>query len=141
MKKTMLLLPFLVNASFAAQLFNYQDTVDAVLNGKKLTYVVDWDKCKLNVPDVVPNLATSYSPDHTIIDKSGFMGSRGMKYSHEVTLVPNLGPIHQAFVYKFTKDNELQVVNRFLDPVTFAEKMPAVRAVCQLNDGFKVFAN
>jgi hypothetical protein len=141
MKKTLLLLPFLLNTAYATQLFNYQDTIDAVQNGKKITYVVDWDKCKLNVPDVTPNLATSYSPDHVIIDKSGFMGSRGMKYSHIVSQAPKLGPVNQAFVYKFTKDNELHVTNRFLDPVTFNEKMPAIEAVCQLNDGFKVFAD
>ena len=67
MKKTLLLLPFLANLCHATQLLNYQDTVDAVQNGKKITYVVDWDKCQLNIPDLTPNFASSYTPDHVIM--------------------------------------------------------------------------
>ncbi|KTD03187.1 VirK protein [Legionella geestiana] len=141
MKKPLLLMLFLAGASHAEQLFDYQQAVAAVKSGKKITYVVDWNKCTLNLPNITPDIISSYSPDHVIMDKQGFMGSRGTKYTHEISKAPELGPVHQSFVYTFTKEGELQVVNRFLDPITYAEKMPAIRAVCRLHDGFEVFAN
>jgi hypothetical protein len=139
MKKLALFSLLLINTCYADQLTSYQHAVDALSNGKHLTYFVDWDLCKLNVP-IKPNFLSSFSPDGINIDKSGFIQSKGVRYSHEIKLLPQLGPTNQAYVYTFTKDNELHVINRFLDPITFAEKMKPLEATCKLGEGFKVFA-
>lgn len=140
MKKIALFSLLFINTCYADQLTSYQDTVDALNNGKHITYFVDWDLCKSNIPIAKPNFLSSYSPESINIDKSGFIQSTGVRYSHEIKLIPHLGPVNQAFVYTFTKDNELHVINRFLDPVTFAEKMKPIEATCKLGEGFKIFA-
>lgn len=139
MKKNLLLALLLTNICWAGQLTSYEDTVDALNRGKRIKFVVDWDLCKINVPDVKPNFSSSYSPESVNIDKSGFLQSTGMRYTHEITKIPQLGPVNQAYVYTFSKNNELHVINRFLDPVTYAEKMVPVEATCQLGKGFKIF--
>src|SRR5690349_7646407 len=119
MKKIIFFFLLLINNCHADQLTSYQDTVNALKNGKHITYFIDWDLCKLNVPYVKPNFLSSYSPESVNIDKNGFLQSTGMRYSHEIKMIPQLGPVTQAFVYTFTQDNELRVINRFLDPVTY----------------------
>jgi|GEM_PF-4130091 len=140
MKKTVLLSLLLVNTVYAAELTSYQEAVDAVNNGKHLTYVMDWDRCQTNVPDVKPNLSSSYSPASVNIYKDSYIGARGVSYSHEVKVLPQLGSVNQAYEYRFDKNNVLHVINHFLDPVTYKAKMPAMEATCQLGDGFKVYA-
>lgn len=139
MKKIALLSLFLINTSYAVELTSYQDAVDALNNGKRITYVVDWDRCKISIPDVKPNFSSNYSPSAFNIAKNGVIQSRDMTYSHDIKGLPQLGPVNQAYDYRFTKNNELHVINRFLDPVTYAEKMPPVEVTCQLGEGFKVY--
>lgn len=141
MIKKMVLLSFLaINTCSATQLMSYQETVDALNDGKSIKFVVDWDLCKINVPDVKPNFSSSYSPDNVNIDKNGFIQSWGMRYTHKIGALPQVGSVYQAYVYTFTKNNELHAVDYFLDPVTYKEKMPRLEATCQLGTGFKVFA-
>lgn len=139
MKKIALFSLFLINTCCAGQLMNYQDTVDALNNGKQIKFVIDWDRCKINIPNIQPNFSSSYSPENININKNGYLQSQGMTYTHEIAMIPHLGPVNQAYVYTFTKNNELHVINRFLDPVTYIEKAAAIEATCQLGEGFKVF--
>ena len=121
---------------------NYLQTIDALNKGKHITFVIDWDFCKTNMPEMMPSFSTSYQPENVNMNKSGFIQSSGVKYAHEIKIVPNnLGPVNQAYVYTFTKYEELHVINRFLDPITYAEKIPAFEATCQLGNGFKVFSD
>lgn len=140
MKKFALVSLLLFSNAHAIQLNDYAEVVDAVHNGMSIKYVVDWDLCKISIPDVKPDFSSSYSPDNVIISKKGILASRGMTYSHEISQAPFLGPVNQSYVYMLTSANELKVVNRFLDPVTYAEKMPAVHAKCQLGEAVKIFA-
>lgn len=74
MIRKIVLLSFLaINTCSAAQLTSYQETVDALNDGKSIKFVIDWDLCKINVPDVKPNFSSSYSPDNVNIDKNGFI--------------------------------------------------------------------
>jgi hypothetical protein len=139
MKKLALFSLIFINTCYADQLTSYQDTVNALNNGKRITFVVDWDLCKTSVPDVKPNFSSSYSPDVVTLDKSGFLQSSGVRYTFKLAKLPQLGQVNQAYVYNFTNENELHVINRFIDPVTYTEKMPAVEATCKLGEGFKVF--
>lgn len=139
MKKKVLFVLLATNICWAGQLTSYDDTVDALNSGKRIKFVVDWDLCKSNIPDVKPNFSSSYSPEIVNIDKSGFLQSTGVRYTHEVKMIPQLGSVNQAYVYTFSKNNELHVINRFLDPVTYTEKMMPVEVTCQLGNGFKVF--
>lgn len=140
MKKLVLASLLFIGNAHAIQLTDYADVVDAVHNGMSIKYVVDWDLCKTSVPDIKPDFSSSYSPDNVIISKKGMLASRGMTYSHEISQAPQLGPVNQSFVYMLTANNELKVINRFLDPVTYAEKMPAVQASCRLGEAVKIFA-
>lgn len=140
MKKALLISLLLTNSVFAAELTSYQEAVDALNQGKHLTYVMDWDLCTISVEDVTPHLASSFSPTTANIYKDKYIQARGVSYSHEIKALPLLGPVNQAYEYFFTKNNTLRVINRFLDPVTYKEKMPAIEASCQLGTGFKVFA-
>ncbi|TAL59034.1 MAG: hypothetical protein EPN84_11975 [Legionella sp.] len=125
---------------FAGQLSSYDQAVDALKEGKRIKYLIDWDLCYSNFPDVKPNFLSSYRPDNINIDKSGFLQSSGVRYTHEIKMIPGLGPVNQAYVYTFSKNNELHVINRFIDPVTFEEKMTAIEVTCELGKGFKVFS-
>ena len=140
MKKMILLALLSTSTVFAQELSSYQEAVDANMAGKKITYVVDWDKCKTNYPDITPNFISRYTPNHINIDKSGFIVSHGFAYTHSIRLAPELGPVNQAYIYLVNKNNELHITDRFLDPITWAEKVPAAEVVCQLGTGFKVFA-
>lgn len=140
MKRIALLSLILINTCHAVNLSGYQDTIDALNNGKRITFVVDWDRCKISVADVKPNLSSSYSPESVNIYKDQFLQARGVTYAHQVKSIPQLGPVNQAYVYQFTKNNELHVINHFIDPVTYVEKMAPVEATCQLGEGFKVYA-
>lgn len=64
-----------------------------------------------------------------------------MRYTHSISAIPQVGAANQAYVYTFTKNNELHAIDYFLDPVTYKEKMPALEATCKLGEGFKVFAS
>jgi hypothetical protein len=142
MKKIIISVMFLFNTCcYAEPLINYLKTVDALNNGKHITFVINWEFCKTNIPDIKPNFSSSYTPENVNIDKSGFIQSSGVKYAHEIKIAPMLGPVNHAYVYTFNKFEELHVINRFLDPITYAEKMPAFEATCQLGNGFKVFSD
>lgn len=138
-KKVMILSLLALNTCYAGSLTSYQDTVNSLNNGKSIKFVIDWDQCKINIPNVKPNFSSSYSPDNVNISKQGYIQASGVSYAHEIGMIPNLVSVNQAFVYTFAKNNELHVTNRFLDPVTYAEKFPAIEATCQLGVGFKVF--
>lgn len=140
MKKSAMLALFLLNSAHAAQLTSYADIVDAVNNGQGIRYVVDWDLCKISVPDVSPDCSVSYTPDHVVISKKGALASRGMIYSHYIRQLPDLGPVNLSYVYTLTNNNELKIIDRFLDPVTFVEKIPPVEATCLLGKAVKVFS-
>lgn len=132
---------FITNIAVAAQLSSYQDVVDAINDGKTVKVVADWDACQVNVPDVKPNFISSYTFENPNIEKAGFVQSWGTRFTYEIKSIPQLGSVKQSYVYTINQDGSLAVINRFLDPVTYAEKMPPVKAICQLNVGYKVFAN
>lgn len=140
MKKIALLSLILINSAQAVQLTNYSEIVDAVHDGKGIKYVVDWDLCKISIPDIKPEFTSSWHPDHVIISKKGALQSRGVTYSHTISQAPQIGPVNQSYVYTLTSNNELKVINRFLDPVTNAEKFPPVEATCQLGESVRIFA-
>lgn len=140
MNKSALLALLFLNGAQAGQLTSYADIVDAVHNGQGIRYVVDWDLCKTSVPDIAPEFSSSYTPDHVVISKKGALASRGMTYTHEVRQLPGLGPVNQSYVFMLTSDNTLKIINRFLDPVTYVEKIPAWEATCVLGEGLKVFS-
>lgn len=140
MIKHLLLALLLTTNCFAGQLSSYEEAVEALKEGKRIKYLIDWDLCQSNFPDVKPNFLSSYRPDNINIDKKGFLLSSGVTYTHEMKMMPGFGPVNQAFVYTFSNNNELHVINRFIDPVTFVEKMMAIEVTCQLGKGFKVFS-
>lgn len=141
MRKIVILLSWMcINTTYAVELLSYQQTENALNDGKRITYVIHWDDCQLNIPNIKPNFSSHYSPSNVNFSKSGIIQSRGMVYSHQIESLPQLGSVNQAFDYQFDKSGELHVVNRFLDPVTYSEKMMPLEITCQLGKGFKVFA-
>ena len=139
LKKVALLSLFVVNVSVAAQLSSYQEVVDAINDGKSIKVVADWDACVVSEPNVKPNFISSYTFENPNIDKSGFIESWGTRFTYEVKRVP-VGSVKQFYVYTINQDGSMKVVDRFLDPVTYKQKLE-LSAICQLNVGYKVFAN
>ena len=132
-----------INTCYADQLTNYKDAIDALNNGKRLTFVVDWDTCKITNPngtDTKANFSSSYTSDAYLISKLGFVYVRGVTVGHPIAAMPQLGIVTQSFAYTLKGDGSLHAINRFLDPVTYAEKIKPIEADCQLGDGFKLFA-
>lgn len=140
MKQAFVLSLFIMANAQAAQLDSYQQIVDAVHSGQSIRYVVDWDLCTVSMPDVTPGFSSSYTPDHVVISKQGVLSSRGVTYTHRLHLAPELGPVNQAYVYSLNDKGVLNVINYFLDPITYAEKMKAIEASCILGQAVKVFS-
>ena len=132
-----------LNTCYAKELTSYQEAVDALANGQPIRYFLDWDACKVTNPNGtgnVANFSSFYQPENVNVHKEGYLVSQGTAYTHLIRKFPELGATNQYYVYVFTKTGTLHVMNRFLDPVTFAEKAKPIEADCQLGVGFKVFA-
>lgn len=138
-KKIAFLSLILINTCSAFQLKNYQETVEAINHGKSVEFILDWDQCKLNVPNLKTGVTTTVSPDHINVFKNGSLEFWDNRYIHSLKIMPQLGPTYHAHTFTFSENNELHVVDNLLDPVTYKEKAPAIEATCQIGVGFKVF--
>lgn len=134
---SLLLLVLSTNLS-AKELLNFEEAVAAVKAGQRITFVVDWGKCQSNYPEVSLNMSSSWTPEGIVIHKDDFLIARGFTYTHEVSIA-DVGPVYQAFSYVLKKSQELQITNRFLEPGSFAEKVPAAQLTCRFGTGFRVF--
>lgn len=129
----------------AQELRSFDDIVLAVKKGNRITIVADWDKCDITNRDVKLNLISSFTPKGVVFEKNQkFVFARGMEYTHKIHSIPGLeqlGPVYQAYEGVISEDKGLNVINRFVDPVSYVEKIPAVKLHCQFGGAFRVFAH
>jgi hypothetical protein len=124
----------------ANELMSYEQAENAIKAGHRITYVVDWEKCESNYPEVKLDNIASWTPSGIVVKKGVAISARGMTYSHVITSEPSLGPVNQAYDYIFYKDKGLEIINRFLDPKTYAEVIPAAKLNCKFGEAFRVFS-
>lgn len=145
MKKYVLIftLTAALNTGFTAKLNGYQDALTSIKNGKLLTFVVHSPDCdnkseKRDSASVGVLISGIWQPAG-ILAVGDIIRARGITYSDNLISAPKLGPVKQAYTYDLDKNNQLTIVNKFLDPVTYKEKSPAITLVCQLGTGFEVY--
>lgn len=123
------------------RVLSYKEAEEAILTGKKILFVVDWEKCKSNYQDMAVNFKSNWSPEGIVIHQGDYFGARGEFYSHRLRGKPELGSMFQSFEYIVYNDERLEVVNWFLDPLTRTEKLPAAELECKLNESFYIYVH
>ena len=128
----------------AAKLTSYNAIEDAVRHGSQITIVVDWEKCESNYPNIKLDYIGSWTPEGIVVKKGSSVAAQGMTYTYGVSSVPGgdiLGPVNQVYKYIISKDEGLEIINRFVDPVTHQEKIPTAKLHCEFSTAFKVYGH
>ena len=139
-KKILLLSSLLLinTSSSAKQLNNYDEVQQSVKNGERVTFVVETAMCSVNMD--IPAFLFSWTPDGFAMTEKVGLRARGMTYTPENSAFPQTGPVYQSYTYTLNKSGNLHFSNRFLDPVTFAEKAKSIEVDCQLGNGARIYS-
>ena len=121
------------------RVWSFSDAQNAVLEGQKITFVVDWEKCKSNYQDMAVNFKSSWSAEGIVVNEGNYFGARGEFYTHRLRGKPELGSMFQWFEYIVSSDGHLKVTNWFLDPLTRKEKLAAAELDCKMNESFRIY--
>lgn len=131
----------LMNVSYAGKLSGYKETVDALSKGKKITLVVNFDKCQIinNHSGKLTGLSIIRLPEVVVV-RNDTISARVVIPTGDVAEFPELGNVYQTSSCEFDKNNQLHGVLHVLDPVTYQDKIPPTDILCQIGTGFNVYS-
>lgn len=139
----LMLLTGLCQAS-TTKLTDFEQAAGALTAGHLLTFVVQFPRCEIkntnNINLSLSQLQATYRPEGILLDaKEGMIAARGITYSDTIRSLPELVSVNQAYTYVYTKNGELHITNRFLDPATFKPQLHPIEFTCTQGKGFEVY--
>jgi len=135
---------FLIQSLFGKTILleNFEELMDALNNGEKVRVVIDYGKCQLiadneiqeSSPKAIGGMSLEtfeYFADNVLGKNIAFV------VASESKLIAN--PIGDGYVYNYAKvkvdkESKVRLTARYIDPVTFQEKMDE-NFFTEMNDG------
>ena len=135
---------FLIQSLFGKTILleNFEELMDALNNGEKVRVVIDYGKCQLiadneiqeSSPKAIGGMSLEtyeYFADNVLGKNIAFV------VASESKLIAN--PIGDSYVYNYAKvkvdkEGKVRLTARYIDPVTFQEKMDE-NFFTEMNDG------
>lgn len=141
--KKFLLLPLLLTATsvFANVLHNYDDIHAAVLDGKSIRIVTDFDKCTphYRASKQRPGFGMGiFTPNEIIVGGDGSIAASFLHFTLNDPRAPSK-PVYQFVRYTMTSDNNVNLSTKTLDAVTYAPITNSISFDCKIDSGAKVY--
>ncbi len=130
----------MINVGHAAKVNGYPEAVDLLSKGKRITIVVDFDKCDItnNHGGKLTGLSILKLPEIVLI-RNGQISGREVIPTGDVPEFPELGNIYQTSSFTFDSQNQFHAVIHVQDPITYADKLAPTDINCRLGKGFTVY--
>lgn len=133
---------FITNASLAAKLQGYQEAVEVLKKGERLTLVVDFDQCQIKGAHgaKLTGLSILRLPEIISVRHDQII-AREIIPTGEIEGLPQLGNVYQTSRGVFSKNNQFSATLHVLDPVTFQDKLEPTNITCEIGSGFNVYSS
>lgn len=131
---------FISSSSFAAQLHNYEQIVNAVSNGKFIRLVMNYQKCIIaKGVRTIPNNYAVYTPNAMAIDTEGSIGTYLLYFTMNDPSFPSK-PVYQYVKFIISKDDNLQMILKDLNPNDYSPLGFEQTLNCKIDDGVTVYS-
>lgn len=126
--------------AMAQQLDHYDEIKAAIMNGKSIRILLNYDKC-LNSSSwrLTGNSYAAYTPNAIAVDNNGIIHASIMNFTMHHGLFPGK-PVYEYANYAIDKDNSLRVTWKVLNAANYSQLGNDFTTSCKIGESAIVFS-
>ncbi len=141
MKKLLILAGFILASNcFAAELSNYTEVKNAIVNGSTVRIALDFSKCT-GAPENRSShsfILGVYTPNEIVVSQDGVIKTAMKHFTLNDPTVPGKA-VYQYVVYTIKADESVRIAEYLLDAVNYASLNSGSIFNCKISDGVKFY--